>query len=68
MGRQAVFEMESIRLPPLEKVIEFYESAANIMHPCRVIGVAVNGRSSTTTPWQPSATAWAGSSVCPPAT
>ena len=44
MGREAVFGMESVRLPALEKVIEFYESAANIMHPCRVIGVAVNGQ------------------------
>lgn len=44
MGRQAVFGMESVPLAPLEKVLEFYESAANIMHPCRVIGVAVNGQ------------------------
>jgi uncharacterized NAD-dependent epimerase/dehydratase family protein len=44
MGREAFFGMETIPLPPLEKVIEFCESAANIMHPCRVIGVAVNGR------------------------
>jgi len=44
MGRRAFFGMESIALPSLAKVVEFYESAANIMHPCRVIGVAVNGR------------------------
>lgn len=44
MGRQAVFGMENVPLAPLEKVIEFYESAAQIMHPCRVIGVAVNGQ------------------------
>jgi uncharacterized NAD-dependent epimerase/dehydratase family protein len=44
MGRETVFDMESVPLPPLEKVIEFYESAANIMHPCCVIGVAVNGQ------------------------
>ena len=44
MGREVVYGMESVRLPALEKVIEFYESAANIMHPCRVIGVAVNGQ------------------------
>ena len=37
------FWVESVPLPPLEKVVEFYEAAANIMHPCRVIGVAVNG-------------------------
>ena len=44
MGRQAFYGMESVPLPPLEKVVEFYEAAANIMHPCRVIGVAVNGQ------------------------
>jgi len=44
MGRRAFFDMESVPLPPLEKVIEFYEAAANIMHPCRVIGLAVNGQ------------------------
>lgn len=45
MGRQTVFGMETVPLPPLEKVVEFYEAAANLVHPCRVIGVAVNGRS-----------------------
>lgn len=44
MGRTHFFGMESIPLPSLERVIEFYEAAANIMHPCRVIGVAVNGQ------------------------
>ena len=44
MGRQAVFGMENVPLAPLEKVIEFYEAAANIMHRCRVVGVAVNGQ------------------------
>ena len=44
MGRTAVVGMESVPLPPLEKVIDFYEAAANLMHPCRVIGVAVNGQ------------------------
>jgi uncharacterized NAD-dependent epimerase/dehydratase family protein len=42
-GRMAISGMEDIPLPPLEEMIEFYESAANIMHPCRVIGVAVSG-------------------------
>ena len=43
MGRKAVFGMHEVPLPPLRKLIDFYEAAANIMHPCRVIGVAVNG-------------------------
>jgi uncharacterized NAD-dependent epimerase/dehydratase family protein len=44
MGRRATFGMEDVPLAPLERVIEFYQAAANIMHPCRVIGVAVNGQ------------------------
>jgi len=43
MGRTKTFHMEEVALPPLEAVIDFYERAANIMHPCRVIGIAVNG-------------------------
>ncbi len=43
MGRQAVFGMPDLPLPSLRKVIDFYEAAANLMHPCRVIGIAVNG-------------------------
>lgn len=43
MGRTRIAGMEEYPLPTLEKVREFYESAANLMHPCRVIGVAVNG-------------------------
>jgi len=35
--------METIALPSLERVVGFYEAAANVMHPCRVIGVAVDG-------------------------
>jgi uncharacterized NAD-dependent epimerase/dehydratase family protein len=44
MGRTAIEGMEDVPLPPLEKVVEFYEAAANLMHPCRMIGVAVNGQ------------------------
>ncbi len=43
MGRKAVFGMPEVPLPSLRKLIDFYETAANIMHPCRVIGLAVNG-------------------------
>ena len=43
MGRTAVDGMDDVPLAPLRKVVDFYEAAANLMHPCRVIGVAVNG-------------------------
>ncbi len=44
MGREVIFGLERFPLPPLQKVIDFYKTAANVMHPCRVIGVAVNGQ------------------------
>jgi len=43
MGRTAIFGFEDIPLPPLEEARDFYEAAARLLHPCRVIGVAVNG-------------------------
>ncbi len=44
MGREVIFGMEDVPLASLEETVAFYESAANLMHPCRVIGVAVNGQ------------------------
>lgn len=44
MGRREVFGMEPMPLLPHRRVIDFYETAANLMHPCRVLGVAVNGQ------------------------
>ena len=44
MGRTAVAGMEEVPCRRWRKVVEFYEAAANLMHPCRVIGVAVNGQ------------------------
>lgn len=44
MGRTKIDGMPQIPLPSLDRLIEVYEMAAGIMHPCRVIGVAVNGR------------------------
>jgi uncharacterized NAD-dependent epimerase/dehydratase family protein len=43
MGRKTIYGMEWIPLAPLDVVRRFYEEAASIMHPCRVIGVAING-------------------------
>ena len=44
MGRTMVSGMEPIPLPSLEKLKEYYETTASIMHPCQAIGVAINGR------------------------
>lgn len=42
MGRKVIYSMEQFALPPLDRVRQFYEAAAAIMHPCRVIGVAMD--------------------------
>jgi uncharacterized NAD-dependent epimerase/dehydratase family protein len=44
MGRDVVSGMEEFRIPPLATLKQHYETMANLMHPCRVIGVAINGR------------------------
>jgi uncharacterized NAD-dependent epimerase/dehydratase family protein len=44
MGRTVIDDMKHVTLPPHAKAIEFYETCASVMHPCRVIGVAVNGQ------------------------
>jgi uncharacterized NAD-dependent epimerase/dehydratase family protein len=44
MGRRTVFDLTDCILPSLEKTVEVYETMANLMHPCRVIGIFVNGQ------------------------
>jgi uncharacterized NAD-dependent epimerase/dehydratase family protein len=46
MGREVVSGsgMEDFKIPPLAHLKQLYETMANVMHPCKVIGVAVNGR------------------------
>lgn len=47
MGREFVAGMDRIKLPSLSKAIEVYEQMASIMHPCKVIGIAINSRNFT---------------------
>jgi uncharacterized NAD-dependent epimerase/dehydratase family protein len=44
LGREVISDMQHVSLPPHAQAIEFYETCAKVMHPCRVIGVAVNGQ------------------------
>ena len=44
MGRETVMGMGSIRIPPLETLRGLYEAMSAVMHPCRIIGVAMNSR------------------------
>lgn len=48
MGREYIHGMDNIKIPPLEEVINLYEVMANLMHPCKVIGIAINSRKFTT--------------------
>jgi len=43
MGRKEIYGMEQYPLVSLEQAREYYEASANLMHPCRVIGVSING-------------------------
>jgi uncharacterized NAD-dependent epimerase/dehydratase family protein len=44
MGRKTVYGMDQIPIPSLARLKELYETMANLMHPCRVIGFGINGR------------------------
>lgn len=44
MGRETVYGMDQVRLPSLKTFQQLYETMANVMHPCRVIGLGINGR------------------------
>lgn len=47
LGRRH-FRHTDIPIPPLEELIDLYETFASPVHPCRIIGLAVNGRDVTT--------------------
>jgi uncharacterized NAD-dependent epimerase/dehydratase family protein len=42
MGREKVYGMEHLTIPPLKDIINLYELAADPRHPCKVIGIAMN--------------------------
>lgn len=44
VGRKHVNGLEHIPLKSLEEIIKINEAMANLMHPCRVIGIAMNSR------------------------
>lgn len=43
MGRTTIHGMEQFPLASLETTRDLYEHVAGVLHPCRVIGVAING-------------------------
>jgi len=44
VGREEVKGLDGIPLLPTRRLIEAYEMSASLRHPCRVIGIAMNGR------------------------
>jgi uncharacterized NAD-dependent epimerase/dehydratase family protein len=44
VGRATIRNMPHMAIPPLDEVARLYETMARVMHPCRVIGVAMNSR------------------------
>ncbi|MSU43631.1 MAG: DUF1611 domain-containing protein [Pedosphaera sp.] len=44
MGRTHVNGLDHIPLLPLDQLIALYHTVANVAHPCRFIGVAINSR------------------------
>lgn len=44
MGRSTVYGLDQVKLPSLQKFKELYEVNASTQHPCRVIGIGINGR------------------------
>jgi uncharacterized NAD-dependent epimerase/dehydratase family protein len=44
MGRSTVYGLDHVKLPSLQKFQELYEVNASTQHPCRVIGIGINGR------------------------
>ena len=44
VGRREVKGLDGVPLIPHQKLIPMYEAMAGLRHPCRVIGIAINGR------------------------
>ncbi len=42
MGRENVYGMEHLPIPPMKDIINLYQQAADHLHPCKIIGVAMN--------------------------
>lgn len=46
-GRHQVKGLDDVDIPPLADQIQAYEAVANLRHPCKMIGIAVNTRNLT---------------------
>lgn len=48
VGRTMVKGLDNVPILPLQQLVNVYNSIASLRHPCRVIGVAMNGRNIST--------------------
>ena len=48
-GRDFVKGLDNVPIPPLASIVSALETVANLRHPCRVIGIAINTRTLTST-------------------
>ena len=46
-GRTAVKGLEHVAIPPMRAIMDLYLASANIMRPCRFIGIGMNSRNLT---------------------
>lgn len=46
-GREYFYNMNGIKIPPMEQVVNLYEQMASVMYPSKVIGFAINSKKLT---------------------
>jgi uncharacterized NAD-dependent epimerase/dehydratase family protein len=44
IGRDRVTGVESVEIPPLDKIMKIYDVMSNIHQPCKIIGIGINSR------------------------
>ena len=44
VGRTHIASLPHFRIPPLPLLVSLFETMANLMHPCKVIGIGINSR------------------------
>ncbi len=44
IGRETITGIPHLPIPPLDEIMRLNEQVASVLHPCRIIGFAINGR------------------------
>lgn len=48
VGRTQIHGLEPMPIAPMDQIMKLYDMAANVMHPCKFIGIAMNTRNCKT--------------------